>query len=387
MVKRGLRTSAVKRVVSLLSFMSITASPLLVTYSQIFSGQCGGPVTLRIVSSTSLSNNKLKEEIMAWDPRDSSRDDVAGDLIGQALGWLAAGLFKQGKKAFTALKSPDTYDPGKDPQAQFAHTHIVAGSGHGKTELLKNYVLHDLDAIYQGKRSVILMDSQGDMIKSLLHLAEFSPSERLLSDRLVLIDPTDLEYPPCLNMFDFGVERANQYTALEREKLINGAIFLYEYLFGAVLGAELTQKQGVLFRYLSLILMDVPGATIYTLVEFMEDIKKTRPYVSKLDSFTQDFFRNQFYSSNFDNTRQQILNRLYGVLSNRTLARMFAHPKNKLNLFEAMNRGSIILINTAKDLLKQEGTEVFGRFLIALIAQATQERAAIHPRHRTPTFV
>jgi len=31
---------------------------------------------------------------------------------------------------------------------------------------------------------------------------------------------------------------------------------------------------------------------------------------------------------------------------------MFANERNKLDLFEAMNRGSIILINTAKDLLK-----------------------------------
>jgi hypothetical protein len=57
------------------------------------------------------------------------------------------------------------------------------------------------------------------------------------------------------------------------------------------------------------------------------------------------------------------------------LERMFGNKHNKLDLYEAMNRGSIILINTAKDLLKQDGCEIFGRFFIALIAQATQERA------------
>ena len=40
-----------------------------------------------------------------------------------------------------------------------------------------------------------------------------------------------------------------------------------------------------------------------------------------------------------------------------------------------MNRGSLILISTAKDLLKQEGCKILGRFFIALIAQAAQERA------------
>ena len=66
---------------------------------------------------------------------------------------------------------------------------------------------------------------------------------------------------------------------------------------------------------------------------------------------------------------------------------MFANEHNKLNLFETMNRGSVILINTAKDLLKQEGCEILGRFFIALIAQAAQERAAIPDDRRRATFV
>src|SRR3954453_229493 len=66
---------------------------------------------------------------------------------------------------------------------------------------------------------------------------------------------------------------------------------------------------------------------------------------------------------------------------------MFSHPQNKLNMFEAMNSGSIVLINTAKDLLKQQGTEIFGRFMIALISQATQERSAIPEKNRLPTYV
>ena len=52
-----------------------------------------------------------------------------------------------------------------------------------------------------------------------------------------------------------------------------------------------------------------------------------------------------------------------------------------------MNRGSVILINTAKDLLKQEGCEILGQFFIALISQAVQERASIPEDRRLPTFV
>ena len=66
---------------------------------------------------------------------------------------------------------------------------------------------------------------------------------------------------------------------------------------------------------------------------------------------------------------------------------MFSHPRSKLDLFKEMNAGKIILINTAKDLLKEQGTEIFGRFFIAMIAQAAQERATLPAHKRIPTFV
>jgi hypothetical protein len=81
------------------------------------------------------------------------------------------------------------------------------------------------------------------------------------------------------------------------------------------------------------------------------------------------------------------LTRLWGVLSNAVLERMFSNEKNKLDLFEAMNRGGLILINTAKDLLKQDGCEILGRFFIALLSQAAQERAAIPEDRTRSTFV
>jgi hypothetical protein len=267
--------------------------------------------------------------------------------------------------------------------SRFEHTHIVAGSGHGKTQLLQQMILKDLHKLGEGQGSVVVIDSQGDLLRNILSLASMTR----LSDRLVLIDPTDIDNPPALNLFDFGLARLDRYSALEREKLLNGAIALYEYMFGALLGAELTQKQGVIFRYLARLMMTVPGATIRTLMGFMEDTASTLPYLSRLDPTSRHFFQTQFFSKAFDDTRQQILTRLWGVLSNAVLERMFANEKNRLDLFDAMNRGGLILINTAKDLLKQDGCEILGRFFIALISQAAQERAAIPETLRRSTFV
>src|SRR5205085_612727 len=73
--------------------------------------------------------------------------------------------------------------------------------------------------------------------------------------------------------------------------LLNGAVSLYEYMFGAVLGAELTAKQGVIFGYLARLLLVVPGATITTLIDFLEEPENVRPYLPKLHHpFTRRFF-------------------------------------------------------------------------------------------------
>jgi hypothetical protein len=221
------------------------------------------------------------------------------------------------------------------------------------------------------------------MINKVLGLADM----RELSDRLVLIDPNDINNPPALNLFDFGLERLNKLNPVDREKLVNGAIALYEYLFGALLGAELSQRQGVIFRYLARLMMIVPNATILDLMDFMQSPETVKPYVAKLDPISRRFFETQFFDKSFNDTRQQILTRLWGVLSNPILARMFSAEKNRVDIFEAMNRGSIILINTAKDLLKQDGCQILGRFFIALICQAAQERASIPEDRRRATFV
>src|SRR3954465_1202270 len=178
------------------------------------------------------------------------------------------------------------------PASRYEHTHIVAGTGHGKTQLLQKLLAGDIAEIGHNKGSVIVIDSQGDMINKIMHMAEMEA----ISHRLILIDPNDVENPPALNLFDFGLDRLEQYDQLEREKLMNGAIYLYEYLFGALLGAELTQKQGVIFRYLARLMMVVPGATIHTLIEFMQNPETTRPYLQNADQMTQRFFETQFFS-------------------------------------------------------------------------------------------
>jgi len=273
-------------------------------------------------------------------------------------------------------------------QLRFEHHHIVAGSGHGKSQTLQYLIAQDLADVAEGKKSVVVIDSQGDLIKRISHLKEFAAGGAL-HDRLVLIDPTDIEWPVSLNLFDVGLHRLSQYPAYDRERLTNSILELYEFVLGSLLSAEMTQKQNVIFRYVARLMLVVPDATIHTLRDLMEPKSEVRfaDSIDRLTGSARDFFRTEFGSSEFAQTRRQVLRRLWGILENQTFERMFSHPRSKLDLYAELNQGKVILINTAKDLLKEAGTEIFGRFFIALIAQAAQERATLPERNRMPTLV
>ena len=271
---------------------------------------------------------------------------------------------------------------------RFEHQHIIAGSGHGKTQTLQHFIANDLPAVSAGRRSIVVIDSQGDLINTIANLSVFAPGQPL-SDRVVIIDPTDVTYPVSLNLFDVGTARLEQYEALERERLTNSILELYDFVLGSLLEAEMTQKQSVIFRYVTRLMLRIPDATIHTLRELLEPTgaEQFADSIESLEGIAREFFRTEFSSREFEQTKKQVLRRLWGILENQTFERMFSHPRSKLDLFSEMNAGKVILIHTAKDLLKEQGSEIFGRFFIAMITQAAQERATLREHERMPTFV
>jgi len=272
-------------------------------------------------------------------------------------------------------------------QARFEHSHILGGTGHGKTQFIQKWIMHDIDAAQTERRSIVVIDSQGDLINKIARLDCFHPEHGALRDKLVIIDPNDVQFPAAINMFAMDEARLASYGHNEREKVQNGAIALYEHFFGELLGAELTAKQGVVFKYLARLMLEIPDATILTLRDLVDDPTPFIPYMDKLQGSARVFFAREFLDKSFNQTRKQISKRLWGVLSTPAFERLFSSVETKIDLFSKMNDGSIILISTAKDLLKQDGASLYGRFFLSMIGQAIMERATIPEYERTPTFL
>ncbi len=273
-------------------------------------------------------------------------------------------------------------------QERFSHMHVVGGSGAGKTTLLQNLILHDLQS--DDPPSLVIVDSQGDLISKLSRLALFAPGEPL-AGRVRLITPKDTKHPPAINIFAVNQGRLNSYDEATKEQITAGVIQTFDYLFAGLLGADLTAKQGVFFRFVARLMLSLPetmgrNATVLDMIALMDDATPYREAIERLPPIQRAFFERDFASKTFAQTKEQIRYRLNAVLENPTLARLFTAPDTRLDLFQTLNEGGIILVDTAKDFLKGSSAN-YGRIFISLVLQAILERAAIPEEKRRPTYL
>jgi hypothetical protein len=273
-------------------------------------------------------------------------------------------------------------------KVRFEHHWIVAPPGAGKSTTLQYLITRDLMRVATGEASVVVMESNRDLIKAVEGLKAFAPGQ-LLAGKLVVIDAEDVDWPIALNLFDVGLGETGAYSPAEREGFRNAVLSLYDYIFNALLSAELTSRQHTLFNFTIELLLQIPSATLDTLIDLMQPggLSQFDQYVAALDPDARRFFELKFNSREFDRTKEQVVDRLFAVKRIRTLSRMFAAPKSKFDFFTEMGAGKVILINLPQSLLQEDGVEIVGRFFISMILLAAHRRQWLPKRQRLPCFV
>lgn len=314
----------------------------------------------------------------ASDPKTKARLLHPHEFRGDASEYLKGTPFEKALDIPVAIEIPQ--------EARWEHHWVVAGSGHGKTTAMKAMLADDLDRAIRGECSIIVLDSQRQVISELERLKVFADGQPL-ADKLVLLDAADLEWPIAINMFSIGRQRLTHYSKLERERLLNSTLSLYKFMIGSLLEGQMTNRQSTLFGMTTQALFTIPGATIHTFRELLgpNGYTKLASQMVNLHPHVREFFETQF--DQFKQAREQVIARVWSVLENSTFNRLFSSPVSKIDLFTEMNTpGKVILINAEKGLLK-EGTELFGRFWIALIGQSAAERSTIPEGERLPCYV
>jgi hypothetical protein len=254
---------------------------------------------------------------------------------------------------------------------QFAHTWVVAGSGHGKTTLLTSMLMEHVSRVLKGEASIVLLDSQNVIIPALERLKVWKDT-----NRLIVIDPAD---PIAFSLFDVPDPTPGNIAA---------AIELVRFIFAKLTDSELTYRQANLFDYATEFLITAyPGATIHDFRNLLnpQRAKQYEPYFEHASSEVRDYFETDFVKEKFTvEARAQVVSKMRAMLRMPAFVQMFGAPKTKLNLFKELERGTCIVIRPSKALMGDAGTMLFGRFWIAQMKMVAQQRQ--FTQKKTPTF-
>jgi hypothetical protein len=276
------------------------------------------------------------------------------------------------------LVAPRNFDIPED--ARFEHQWVVGAHGSGKTTYLSAWIQRDLLRVARNECSLLVMDSQNEIIPQLASLDVFS-SDGPLAGRLMYLE-VHPDYPLALNIFDSPGSRLDEFDSQSRVMLQRSSLQLIRFFLNGILKAEMSSHMDTLLNYVLQGVMSVPGATIGTMQDVLAG---KRVQYGPLSPRVREWLDTKLMSGDWKLTRTALANRLDGFTADPLFGDMFCAPRNQIDLFGAFQSAKVVLINTNKALLR-DATEPFGRFFIAKVLQATEERMLLPKASRLPVY-
>jgi hypothetical protein len=261
------------------------------------------------------------------------------------------------------------------------HVYIVGQTGTGKTTLLKTMIVADMVA---GK-GLAVIDPHGDLFDELLtHI----PKERI--NDVVILDPTDMEYPVGLNMLECPNEEMRHFVVREMRAIMERLIRdQYEHAAAEVAGPAFYQHMQM-NMLLAMSNPDDPG----TLLEFYEifqhedywrrwvPLRWTEP---QLERWTKQNLPNIDYTKRYNDTMtwgEYLSSKFDDFVFDPKLRLIFGQKRSTIDLRRIMDEGKILLVNLAKGELTEANARFLGMVLMAKVMAAAMSRAELPVERR-----
>ncbi len=272
-----------------------------------------------------------------------------------------------------ALRERNTPKPLEIPpdHLRFEHTHILGASGSGKTTLIQEFILHDLQR--DDSPALVVIDPKGLLTERVRRLELIDPA------RLVVIDAT-LPNPVKLGLFSKSV-----VTGVDEEQTLTQAIGTYGYIFESG-RFQFTAKQAICFDYCVRLMFET-GGTLSSLMQLLR--ARTYQLPNNLPEEVRNFFEQDFYatgSGGYDSTRGEINVRLQAIAQRPMLKAMFDTQERDVDIFDCIQNRKIVLVNTGMS-RDPVASQMLGRFIIAMVLNATYIRSTLPPDQWPPTFL
>lgn len=265
-------------------------------------------------------------------------------------------------------------------QDRSQHCYVVGTTGTGKSTLLCNMIIQDIE---QG-RGVALLDPHGDLFQEVLASI---PSHR--RDDVVLVDFTDFDACVGLNF----LECRTKNHELERNFITQDLGLIFRRLYRHV-----PESLGPMFflymrNAVALAMEDPDGPS--TLLDvprlFADDRYREYLIAHCKDAAVRDFWVGIASKTSGDgslkNMAAYITNKFTEFTQNELVRMVVGQSKSSINLREIMDRKRILLINLSKGLLSEADSMFLGMMLTGRMFAAAMTRASMAPSRRVPFHI
>ncbi len=255
------------------------------------------------------------------------------------------------------------------------HLYVIGATGTGKTKFLEYLIQQDID---KGNGFGVI-DPHGDMIEDIkgFLVLRYKADSPEISDRVVLIDPTDPDYTVTFNPLEKtpGVPAAEQANEL---------ISAFKKIWADSWGVRMED----LLRN-SLIALEEAGLTLAELPKFLTDRTTRKSVLEKVGHpLARDYFRR--FDTLTDRSQvtwiEPIMNKISAFFSDERIRHIFSSEKSSFNIREVMDRRKILLIKLDKGKLK-DSADLLGSLLMAKIQMAAFSRSDILQKNRIPFYL
>ncbi len=258
------------------------------------------------------------------------------------------------------------------------HMYLVGKSGTGKSVLLANMAIQDI----QNGEGVCVFDPNGDLITDIL---DRIPPER--AEDVIVFSPGDIERPMALNLLEYDEKYPEQ-----KSFVINEMIGILDKLY------DLKATGGPMFeqyiRNAMLLIMDDPesGSTLMEIPKVLADEEFRRYKLSRCKNRTVvDFWHNEAEKAGGEaalaNIVPYITSKLTPFISNDMMRPIIGQQKSAFNLRDVMDGQKILLVDLPKGTIGEMNAYLLGMILVGKILMAALSRTDIPPEERKDFYL
>ncbi len=259
-----------------------------------------------------------------------------------------------------------------DPEDRRRHVYAVGQTGTGKSTFLENLALQDM----LSGNGFAFVDPHGDVVENLLAMV---PKER--TEDVVYFNPSDMEYPLGLNMFEFDDPDQKDFIIQET---INMLYKLYDPQRQGIIGPRYEH----LFRNAALTVMAGPeGGTFVDIPKLINDknfVNQKLKYVT--DQTVLDFWQKEMpgseRSNEFGEVKSWFVSKFGAFLSNQMMRNIIGQTKSSFSLRDIMDNKKILLINLSKGRTGELNSKLLGMIFVMRFQAAAMARANIPENER-----